>query len=289
MLAFMAGEQVRKEQAALHEPRQPVENHSRLLAGASFAYSGHRMSGPESSAGVSGGHRFPVTHWTVVLAAGGPSPEEAGQALQALCGAYWLPIYAFIRRSGRGPDDAQDLTQGFFARVIEKEYLRQADRDRGRFRSFLLASLKHFLADEWDRSRAQKRGGGREILSLDDAEAESRYQLQPSGGETPDRIYERRWALSVMERGLARLEEEYATWGRREVFQKLRPLMAGGRDAGFAEAAAGLGLTEGAAKMTVQRMRRRYREILRDEIRPTVAGETEVDEELRYLLGLLSD
>lgn len=247
------------------------------------------MAGTDSKLEAGGGRQFPATHWSVVLAARGDPTEQSGRALEELCRAYWLPIYAFVRRSGHAPEDAQDLTQGFFTRVIEKNYLRQVDQERGRFRSFLLGALKHFLADEWDRSQALKRGGRCQFLSLDDADAEVRYGLESAEGLTPDRAFDRRWALAVMERGLARLEEEYATWGRREVFQGLRALIAGGRDAGFAEAAAQLGMTEGAAKMTVQRLRRRYREVLREEVSQTVESDREVQDELRYLMELVSE
>lgn len=233
--------------------------------------------------------QFPATHWSVVLAARKPDDRQAAQAMETLCRAYWLPIYSYIRRAGQSPDDAQDLTQAFFARVIEKNYVHQADRERGRFRSFLLGALKHFLADDWDRQQARKRGGGCTWLSLDDAEAETRYQLEATGDLSPDRTYDRRWALALMEQAMRRLEEEYATWGRREVFRALRPLMAGGRDAGFAQIATQIDLTEGAVKMTVQRMRRRFRELLRDEVRQTVASDDDAGDELRLLLQLLGD
>ncbi len=233
--------------------------------------------------------QFPATRWSIILAATGRPDAGAGRALDELCRAYWTPIYNFVRRSGRGPEEAQDLTQAFFERVIEKDYVQQADRERGRFRSFLLGTLKHFLADEWDRSRALKRGGGCAWVSLDDPEAEARYQLESSHDLTPDRSYDRRWAMALMERAMARMEDEYATWGRREVCRGLLPLLSGGRDAGFAEVASRLGLTEGAAKMTVQRMRRRFRELLRDEVRQTVASDAEIGEELRFLLELVGE
>ncbi len=247
------------------------------------------MPGPESHPDAGGGGQFPATHWSIVLAASGQPDAQAGRALEALCRAYWPPIYNFVRRTGHGPEDAQDLTQAFFARVIEKNYLHQADRDRGRFRSFLLGALKHFLADEWDRSRALKRGGGCAWISLDDPDAEARYRLESADDLTPDRAYDRRWATGLMERAMARVEEEYSTWGRRQVFQGLRPLLAGGRDAGFAAVASKLGLTEGAAKMTVQRMRRRFRELLREEVRQTVASDAEISDELRFLLELVGE
>lgn len=246
------------------------------------------MSSEESNAAPSPGPQFPATHWSVILAGVGTSSEQAGKAVQHLCEAYWHPIYHYLRRSGRSPADAQDLTQGFFARVIAKDYLGQVDRNRGRFRSFLLGSLKHFLADEWDRQQAAKRGGGCDILSLDQEEEEGRYLLTPAGDLSPDRVFDRRWALAVLERALHGLEQELAAQGRAEIFAGLRDLIAGGREAGFGQAAARMGMTEGAAKMAVQRMRQRYRELLRAEVRQTVETERETDGELRYLLELLS-
>lgn len=246
------------------------------------------MSPEESNAAPAHAQQFPVTHWSVILSGAGTSSEQAGRAVQHLCEAYWHPIYNYLRRSGRSPVDAQDLTQSFFARVIAKDYLSQVDPNRGRFRSFLLGALKHFLADEWDRQQAVKRGGRYDIISLDQEQEEGKYLLTPTEDLSPDRVFDRRWALAVLERALHGLEQELVAQGRGEIFAGLRDLIAGGREAGFAQAAARVGMTEGAAKMAVQRMRHRYRELLRAEVRRTVETERETDEELRYLLELLS-
>ena len=236
-----------------------------------------------------GAGQFATTHWSVVLAAGHKSSPDAQAALSTLCQTYWYPLYAFVRRQGCSPHDAQDLTQEFFARFLEKNYLGDVHRERGRFRSFLLAALKHFLANEWDRARALKRGGGREFVSLDEHAAESRYALEPRDELSADKIYERRWALMVLERVLGRLKQEFADAGKAAQFQLLKNALPGGQGSvPYAEVAARLNTTEEAVKVAVHRLRKRYREMLRAEIAQTVAGPGEIEDEIRHLFSALS-
>jgi RNA polymerase sigma-70 factor (ECF subfamily) len=232
--------------------------------------------------------RFATTHWSVVLAAGRKSSPRAQEALAALCQTYWYPLYACVRRQGHPPHAAQDLTQEFFARLLEKNFLGDVRRARGRFRSFLLAALKHFLANEWDRERALKRGGGREFISLE-AEAEARYALEPVDLDSPDRLYERRWALTLLERVLAALKREWTIAGRAAHFDALKDTLAGGRGSvPYAQLAERLGMSEEAVKVAAHRLRKRYRELLRSEIAQTVARPEEVEDEIRHLFTVLS-
>ena len=232
---------------------------------------------------------FATTHWSVVLAAGGGASSQADAALAQLCGTYWYPLYAFVRRKGHGPHDAQDLTQAFFARLLEKNYVAQAERERGRFRTFLLAALTHFLADEWDKVRRLKRGGGREIISFDAASAEERYRLEPIEQLNAAKLYERRWVTTLFDQVLARLEQEFRDAGNGTLFDGLKSsLLAEPDGPSYAELGTTLGLTEDAVKQAVHRMRRRYRELFREEIAQTVAGPGEVEEELRHLFAVLS-
>jgi RNA polymerase sigma-70 factor (ECF subfamily) len=232
---------------------------------------------------------FAATRWTVVLAAArGRASPLATEAMEELCRTYWYPLYAYVRRRGHDSHEAEDLTQEFFARLLAKEYLAGVDRRKGKFRAFLLAAMKHFLANEWDRLRAQKRGGGRRIVSLDASSAESRYHLEPAHHLTPEKLFERQWALSVLDRVLARLEAESSAEGKQTAFAGLkRFLTAGRKSARYAEVAAELGMSEGAVKVAVHRMRRRYRELLWEEISQTVAGPEEIDDEIHYLLSCL--
>jgi RNA polymerase sigma-70 factor (ECF subfamily) len=233
---------------------------------------------------------FVTTHWSAVLQAAHESTPAAREALEHLCKAYWYPLYVHVRRVGWSPADAQDLTQEFFARLIERRSLRLADPDRGRFRSFLLTALKHFLADEWDRLRAQKRGGDREFLSWDGLAAEERYQLEPQDPGSPERAYERRWAGMVLANALSRLEREYQRTGRLTEFNELKGFVWGaGAQGGYADVGARLGATEGAIKVAVHRLRTRFREALRHEVLQTVSSADEVDAELTHLRSLLSD
>jgi RNA polymerase sigma-70 factor (ECF subfamily) len=224
----------------------------------------------------------------MVLAAGKGASPDADAALASLCQTYWYPLYAFVRRSGHQPADAQDLTQAFFARLLEKHYLRAADPERGRFRSFLLASVKHFLSKERDRAKAHKRGGGRKVLPLDFEAGESRYCLEPAHELTAEKIFERRWALTLLDQVFARLRDEFDQAGKRNEFDHLKVYLTGEAGAPtYREVAAELAMTEGAVKVAVHRLRRRYRELVREEIGHTVAGPDEVAEELRRLFAAL--
>jgi RNA polymerase sigma-70 factor (ECF subfamily) len=235
-----------------------------------------------------GARQFASTHWSLVLAAGNTSAPGARAALERLCGAYWPPLYVFIRRQGHTPHDAQDLTQAFFAWLIESRQLRVADAERGRFRSFLLGMLKNFLSDERKRAHAQKRGGGCTLLSLDALAEEERVDLEPATELTPDLIFDRRWAWTVMNQTVARLRDEYFAAGRAELFDELRQFQPGAKaEESYAMVAARLGLTESAVKSAIWRMRDRHRDLLREEIANTVAAPADVDEEIRYLIGVL--
>jgi RNA polymerase sigma-70 factor (ECF subfamily) len=224
----------------------------------------------------------------VVLLAGGRTTPQRDEALARLCQTYWYPLYAYVRRQGHSPHDAQDLTQEFFARLLAKKYLGQVRRDQGKFRSFLLAALKHFLANEWDRARAQKRGGGKTIISLDEHSAETRYGLEPADPLAADKIFERRWALTLLEQVLAALRQEFAGAKKLQQFEALKEFLTGGRDLEtYAVLASKLGMTEGAVKVAVHRLRRRYRELLRAEVANTVASPDDVDDEIRRLFTAL--
>jgi RNA polymerase sigma factor (sigma-70 family) len=233
--------------------------------------------------------RFRTTQWSIVLAAGRSSSAEAHDALAALCRTYWYPLYAYVRRQGHSPDDAQDLTQEFFARLLEKNITAKADRSRGKFRSFLLVSLHHFLTREWRSAGARKRGGGRVVLSLDLQAGESRYALEPAHADTADKIYQRRWALTLLEQTLARLRDEFASRDKLELFEHLKPYLGSDESTvPYRTIAAELGKTEGAVKVAVHRLRQRCREVLRAEIAQTVSGPHEVDEELRDLFDAVA-
>jgi RNA polymerase sigma-70 factor (ECF subfamily) len=221
-------------------------------------------------------------------AAEAPSPE-ADQALSQLCEVYWYPLYVYVRRQGYNPDDGQDLTQEFFSRLLAGNYLRTIDRQKGKFRSFLLAAMEHFLAKHWRDSRRLKRGGGRAILSLDDESAEGRYQIEPSQEATPERMFERRWALMLIEEALQRLRAEFEAVKKVALFDALQPFLSGSQpDLTYASVGLKLDMTEGAVKVAVHRLRARYGELLRDEIAKTVSRPDEVDEELRYLIEVIS-
>ena len=232
---------------------------------------------------------FPTTRITLIHAARSGSGTQAQEALAALCRAYWYPIYAYVRRLGYPADEAEDLTQGFFTRVLEKHYLRDFQRERGRFRSFLLVSLKHFVANERDWAQAQKRGGGQTALALDDVlqDAERRYSLEPRDSVTPERIFERQWALAVLTRVQDLMVQEAAAAGTHAQFERLKGLLVGEDDIGYRALAAELDTTEGALKVAVHRLRQRFKERLREEIAETVASPDEVGDELRYLLAAL--
>jgi len=233
---------------------------------------------------------FVTTHWSVVLRAGRSDTTRARDALANLCQIYWYPLYAYVRRRGHSPEDAQDLTQEFFARLLERNWLGHADQQKGRFRSFLLSAMNHFLADEWDRARAQKRGGGAMLVPFQFNTAETRYGHEPSDDVTPEQNYERRWALTVLDKVLQRLRAEYEQEDRADFFAALHPSLVGeGVDQPYAELAVKLGVTEGAVKTAAYRLRQRFRQLLRDEIAQTVAEPGEVDEELRHLVAVLAE
>jgi RNA polymerase sigma factor (sigma-70 family) len=237
-----------------------------------------------------GARQFATTRWTMVLTAGGRGTTRSRQALEELCRAYWYPLYAYVRRQGRSPEEAQDLTQEFFTRLIAGHLLGVVDRTKGKFRSFLLASLKHFLANEWDKARAQKRGGTHSLIALDAQAAERRYALEPAHELSADRIFERRWALTVLERVLTGLREEHARAGkaRQKLFDRLKDFLVGQAEQdSYARAAAELGMSEGAVKAAIHRLRQRYRDSLRKEIAQTVCDAKEVEDEIRDLLSAL--
>jgi RNA polymerase sigma-70 factor (ECF subfamily) len=233
---------------------------------------------------------FVTTHWSVVLAAGHGDTTRAADALAQLCQTYWYPLYAYVRRRGCPPHDAQDLTQEFFARLLEGNWVAEADRQRGRFRSFLLSAMKHFMANEWNKAQTRKRGGGQTLLSLNDDSAENRYRLEPAEKATPESLFERGWALTLLEGVLARLEEEYRREGKQAWMEAMRPALTTDRGAiDYAEMASKLGITETAARVAVHRLRQRYRQLIRAEVASTVASPEEVEAEMRHLFQVLTN
>jgi RNA polymerase sigma-70 factor (ECF subfamily) len=232
---------------------------------------------------------FPVTRWTVVLAASGTPSAESAAALERLCSSYWYPLYAFVRRGGHSPPDAQDLTQEFFARLLEHNWIARADRHKGRFRSFLLMAMKRFLTKEWDKAKTLKRGGQVRLVPLQLNTAETRYTREPADTRTPEQLFEKQWALTLLESVLSRLREDYGRDGKGALFDALEPCLIGSRDTQpYAALGAELGMSEGAARVAVCRLRERYRECLKAEIGHTVASAAEVDEELRHLLRVMA-
>ena len=225
-----------------------------------------------------------------MLAAGRPGSAHYQAALEELCRTYWYPLYVFVRRQTPTREDAEDLTQAFFARFLEKNYLEKLSAQKGKFRAFLLASLKHFLANEWDRANRQKRGGGITPLSLDWQDADARYQIDPVDNSSPDKLYDRAWAVTLLERVLARLRDENATDGKAKLFERLKAfLMIGANAIPYAEAAAELNLNEGTVRVTVHRLRHRYRELLREEIGQTLSDPAQIAEEMRTLFSAFAD
>ena len=232
---------------------------------------------------------FTTTHWSVVLNAQDTASPLASAALEKLCRAYWYPLYVYLRRQGEDEESAKDLTQGFFARLLEKHYLAQVHPGKGKFRSFLLAALKHFLADERDKARARKRGGGQTFVSLDDSTGEERYRLEPVESMDAEKLFERRWALTLLEQARARLREEYLESGKSSLYERLRVFESGDKTGPpYAELATALGLTEGGVKSAVSRLRQRYRELVREEVANTVDRPEDVDGEIRHLINVIS-
>jgi RNA polymerase sigma-70 factor (ECF subfamily) len=232
---------------------------------------------------------FARTRWSLVVAAGEGESPQARAALATLCETYWLPLYAFARRTGASPPDAEDLVQGFFASLLERNDVGRADPARGRFRTYLIASFRHHASHVRDRARAAKRGGGRPPVSIDGSEGERRYALEPSDERTPERIYERQWALAVLAQALAAVRTQYARRGRSDVFEELRPhLLADSPDLGVRASAERLGTTEGAVRVAVHRLRGRYRVALRRTVLETIADPSLVDEEIGHLVAALA-
>jgi RNA polymerase sigma-70 factor (ECF subfamily) len=243
---------------------------------------------PHSTFGPAGVPSFNTTHWSVIIEAGHESSGRSSAAMEKLCRAYWYPLYVFVRRLGHAPHDAQDLTQSFFVHLLESGLVHKAQREKGRFRSFLLVSLKHFLASEFDRAQAVKRGGGQIIVSLDEQTAEGRFASEPLDETDPQLLYERAWALTVLDQALELLEQDYAASDKGQTFDQLRMFLLGEKvSITYAEAAERLQTSEGAVKMMVQRLRRRYRECLRTVVIHTVATASEIDEELQHLVQVL--
>lgn len=233
--------------------------------------------------------RFATTQWSLVLVAGARGSAEAEEALERLCSLYWYPVFAFVRRCGHGAQEAQDLTQSFFTRIIEKGDLGDADPSRGRFRSFLLTACQHFLSNARDRALALKRGGGAPVLSIDFAAAEGRYQRFLSHSETPERLYDRQWCLTLLGTVLDGVREEYVASGNTALFDRLSGFLTMDDAAGsHADAAAELGMTAGAVRVAVHRLRRRYKEALRAQVSSTVQSDQDVQDEMHYLLKTLS-
>jgi RNA polymerase sigma-70 factor (ECF subfamily) len=231
---------------------------------------------------------FHTTHWSVVLAAREEEGTVAREALASLCTAYWYPLYGFVRGRGFSPQDAEDLTQEFFRRFLEKNSLSNVSPAGGKFRSFLLTCLKNFLANEWERARAQRRGGGQSPVPLDYGEGETRLSLEPADQVTPEALFEKRWAFAVLEHTMKALQEEYAAKGKSDVFEELSGFLPGGRGSeSRAELAAKRGVSAGAVDVAVHRLRQRFGALLREQVAHTVASESEVDEEIRYLMSVL--
>jgi RNA polymerase sigma factor (sigma-70 family) len=233
--------------------------------------------------------RFATTHWSVISAAGKSSSPQQKQALETLCQSYWFPLYAYLRQRGYGTHQAEDLTQAFFAHILEKKDLQTADPKNGKFRSFLLVRLKYFLSDERDRAQAKKRGGGKKVLSLSIQNAEGQYALEPANQLSPEMLFEKSWALTVLERTMGRLEAEMADKNKQKLFDCLKVYLTTDKDViPYQDMAAELKITEGSVRVAVHRLRRRYRKLLRDEIAQTVGGEDQIEEEMGFLFAALA-
>lgn len=232
---------------------------------------------------------FLTTRWSIVLSARDHASSSSTLALESLCRTYWYPLYVFVRRQGNGAHDAQDLTQEFFARLLEKDYLQSVEREKGRFRTFLIMAMKRFLMNEWDKAHTRKRGGNIPHLALDADLAESRYLAEPSEIHPADQVYERRWALTLLDQAMARLRSDYEGSGREKEFEHLKGSLTAGRgEVSYQEIAGALQMTEGAARVALHRLRKRFREVFREEIASTVSTSAEVDDEVRHVVAILS-
>lgn len=233
---------------------------------------------------------FVTTHWSVVMAARDPDSPGSMEALETLCRTYWYPVYGCIRRLGHNAHDSQDLTQAFFAKLLEKEYLRAVDPEKGRFRTFLSVALKRFLANEWDRARCLKRGGQNKLVTFDTQEAERRYQAEPSADLLPaDRAYERRWAMTLLHQAMDHLRAEYSVAGKQSEYDRLKDHLTADRGAiPYAELAGALQLSEGAVRVAVHRLRKRFRDLFRAAVAETVSCPAEAEDELRHVVEVLS-
>ena len=232
--------------------------------------------------------RFTATHWSVVISAGQQESPLAQAALAKLCQTYWYPLYVFVRRQGRSAEDAKDLVQGFFAKAIEKNFVAAAEQEKGRFRSFLLLALTRYMANEWNHANREKRGGGKEIISLDEQDTEMRYKAEQMEAMSPEKAFERQWALTLLQQVLDRLSAEFSTPEKARLFEELKVFLMGEKGGSYAEIGARLGITEVLVKVTVHRLRMRYRELLRLEIAHTVNSPEEIDDEIRNLFAALS-
>ena len=232
---------------------------------------------------------FPPTQWSVVLAARAKDAPRSSAALETLCRTYWHPLYAYVRRFGHAPHDAQDLTQEFFARLLAGGYMERADREKGRFRTFLLTALKRFMVNEWERARAQKRGGGQQPLPLDGELAERLYAAGPAAEESPEKVYAHHCAVTLLNAALQELQKEFTVAGKTEEFESLKPhLTAAHGEIPYEELAARLNRDVGAARVTVHRFRKRYRQLFREQVARTVAHPEDVEDEMRYLVAAMS-
>ncbi len=246
--------------------------------------------GASTGPGTKPDSRFSTTHWSVVLTAGASASAGSREALERLCRTDWYPLYSYLRRRGYDAHEAEDCAQGFFAVLLQGHALERANSERGKFRPFLLSCLNHFLGDQRDRVHAQKRGGGKAIVSLDIGDAETRYQVEPAHDLTPERLFEKSWALTVLDNAMARLKTESAQAGRQDLFESLKPYLPASRGpASYKDVAARLGMTEGAVKVAVHRLRDKYRQLIRAEIAQTVSTPDQVEEEIRALFAALAE
>lgn len=232
---------------------------------------------------------FVTTHWSVVVEAGAQDTQRSRSALEKLCRTYWPPLFAYVRRRGYGVEDSQDLTQAFFEKLLERGWIASAEKDKGRFRTFLLTAMERFLANEWDKARALKRGGGQVLVPIQMDDAETRYGVEPQDTRTPEQAFESRWALTLLDTVLKKLEAEFQDRGQGATFNVLKSCLVGERAAQpYPALASQLGVSEGAVKVAVHRLRQRYRELLRGEIAQTVVSMEEVDSEMHHLFAVLA-